>query len=38
VDTLRALLADRHGQTPLKLAKKRGFVQMVQILEKAGAK
>jgi ankyrin repeat protein len=46
VETLRALvaagastqLADRHGQTPLKLAGKRGFREMVQILQKAGAK
>jgi ankyrin repeat protein len=46
VETLRALvaagantqLADRNGQTPLTLARKRGYAEMVQILEKAGAK
>jgi ankyrin repeat protein len=46
VETLRALVAagantqltDRHGQTPVKLARKRGYAEMVQILEKAGAK
>lgn len=46
VQTLRALvaagastkLADRHGQTPLKLARSRGFKEMVEILEKAGAR
>lgn len=44
-DTLRALvsaganvnLADRNGQTPLALARSRGFKAMVQILEAAGA-
>lgn len=44
--TLRALvdaganvnLADRAGATPLTLAKRRGFTEMVAILEKAGAK
>ena len=30
-------LADREGTTPLTLARKRGYAQMVQILEKAGA-
>ena len=46
VATLKALveagastqLADRHGATPLKLAKARGYREMVAILEKAGAK
>jgi ankyrin repeat protein len=46
VETLRALvqaganvnLADRNGQTPLQLARSRGYKNMVQILEKAGAK
>jgi ankyrin repeat protein len=46
VATLRALvdaganvnLADRSGDTPLTLAKKRGFREMVAILEKAGGK
>lgn len=28
-------LTDRHGQTPLALAKSRGFAQMVQLLEQA---
>ena len=45
-ETLRALvsaganlqLADRNGNTPLKLALGRGYKAMVQILEKAGAK
>jgi ankyrin repeat protein len=45
-DTLDALvkaganvnLADRNGQTPLALARQRGFSEMVAILEKAGAK
>ncbi len=44
--TLRALinaganlqLADRLGNTPLQLARSRGYTQMVQMLEKAGAK
>lgn len=31
-------LADRNGDTPLTLARKRGFAEMVAILEKAGAK
>ncbi len=31
-------LADRNGNTPLMLAKGRGYKQMVAILEKAGAK
>ena len=46
VETLRALvaagastrLADRQGATPLALARARGYTEMVQILEKAGAK
>ena len=46
VETLRSLvaagastqIADRNGHTPLQLARKRGFREMVQILEKAGAK
>jgi len=46
VETLRALvaagastrLADRQGATPLALAKARGYTEMVQVLEKAGAK
>ena len=46
VATLRALveaganvsLADRSGDTPLTLAKKRGFKEMVAILEKAGGR
>lgn len=45
-ETLRALvsaganlqLADRNGNTPLKLAQGRGYRAMVEILEKAGAK
>jgi ankyrin repeat protein len=45
-ETLRALvsaganlqLADRNGNTPLRLAKGRGYKVMVEILEKAGAK
>lgn len=45
-ETLRALvsaganlqLADRNGNTPLRLAKGRGYKAMVEILEKAGAK
>jgi ankyrin repeat protein len=45
-DTLAALvkaganvnLADRNGQTPLALARQRGFAEMVAILEKAGGK
>ena len=31
-------LADRSGQTPLALAKARGFTAMVSMLEKAGAR
>lgn len=31
-------LADRQGNTPLALARARGFAEMVQILERAGAK
>ena len=31
-------LADRHGQTPLALARARGYSAMVLILEKAGAR
>ena len=46
VATLKALvdagastkLADRAGNTPLKLAKSRGYRDMIQILEKAGAR
>lgn len=46
VETLRALvsaganlqLADRNGNTPLRLAKTRGYRAMAEILEKAGAK
>ena len=46
VDTLQALvdaganvqLADRNGNTPLRLAKMRGYRAMVEILERAGAK
>ena len=44
--TLRALVAaganlqltDRQGNTPLKLARSRGYLEMVQMLEQAGAK
>ena len=46
VETLRAIvraganvnLADRNGQTPLQLARQRGFRTMIGILEQAGAK
>ncbi|MDB5809808.1 MAG: ankyrin repeat family protein [Betaproteobacteria bacterium] len=46
VETLRALvraganvnLADRHGQSPLQLARQRGYQTMVEILEQAGGK
>jgi ankyrin repeat protein len=46
VETLRAIvraganvnLADRNGQTPLQLARQRGYKAMVEILEKAGAR
>ncbi len=31
-------LADRHGQTPLALARGRGYRDMVQMLERAGAR
>jgi hypothetical protein len=31
-------LADRHGQTPLALARARGYSAMVLMLEKAGAR
>jgi ankyrin repeat protein len=31
-------LADRSGGTPLTLAKKRGYSEMVKILEAAGAR
>ncbi len=31
-------LADRHGQTPLQLAKSRGYAEMVRMLEKASAR
>ncbi len=45
-ETLRALikaganlqLTDRQGNTPLQLAKSRGYADMVQMLEKAGAR
>jgi uncharacterized protein len=45
-ESLRALLAagashqlkDRQGNTPLQLAKTRGYSQMVQMLERAGAR
>jgi ankyrin repeat protein len=45
-DTLRALvdaganvnIAGRNGETPLRLAKARGYGEMVAILERAGAK
>jgi ankyrin repeat protein len=45
-ETLKALveaganvnLADRNGQTPLTLARRRGFVEMVKLLERAGAR
>jgi uncharacterized protein len=45
-DTLRALiqakanlqLADREGRTPLQLARSRGYMEMVKILEQAGAR
>jgi ankyrin repeat protein len=45
-DTLRALveagaslkLADREGRSPLALARSRGYKEMVQILERAGAR
>lgn len=44
--TLQALIAaganpqlpDRHGQTPLQLARSRGYAGMVRMLEKAGAR
>jgi uncharacterized protein len=46
VATLQALvaagananLADRTGATPLALAKRRGYAEMVSILQKAGAR
>ena len=31
-------LADRHGRSPLGLAKARGYAEMVQMLEEAGAR
>ncbi len=31
-------LADRNGQTPLALARRRGYAEMVKILERAGAR
>ncbi len=31
-------LADRHGNTPLQLARSRGYVEMVKMLERAGAR
>lgn len=45
-DTLKALVeaganlnvADRHGQTPLQLARSRGYLEMARLLEAAGAK
>jgi len=45
VATLKALveagadvnLADSHGQTPLTLARRRGYTEMVQLLRRAGA-
>ena len=45
-DTMRALLAagastrltDRQGTTPLQMARSRGYREMVQMLEQAGAK
>ena len=45
-ETLRALigagaslkLADRQGRTPLRLAKERGYAEMVKMLEAAGAR
>jgi uncharacterized protein len=45
-ESLRALLAagashkltDRQGTTPLQLARTRGYAEMVQMLEKAGAR
>jgi len=46
IETLRAIvraganvnLADRNGQTPLQLARQRGYKEMMAILEQAGAK
>ena len=46
IDTLQALvdaganlqISDRNGNTPLRLAKMRGYRAMVEILERAGAK
>ena len=45
-ECLRALLAagashqltDRQGTTPLQLARSRGYAEMVQMLERAGAR
>jgi ankyrin repeat protein len=31
-------LSDRTGQTPLQLARSRGYSEMVKMLEKAGAR
>jgi ankyrin repeat protein len=31
-------LADRHGNTPLQLARSRGYAEMVRMLERAGAR
>ncbi len=44
--TLRAIveagadvnIADRQGQTPLQHARRRGYVEMARILERAGAR
>ena len=33
-----ANMADRNGQTPLTLARRRGYAEMVKILERAGAR
>jgi len=45
-DTLKALveaganlnLADRNGQSPLTLARRRGYAEMAKLLERAGAR
>jgi uncharacterized protein len=31
-------LRDRHGNTPLQLARSRGYAEMIRMLETAGAK